>query len=236
VRTFRRALPIVAWVAGLVVVVLGLGAAGHGALAAPALGDPGSWGDWLAAREAPDAAMAVLRLVALGLAWYLLGATVLAVVVRVGRAGRLVSVADVVTVPFVRSLVQAGVGVGVVVASVGPMGVERPPVLASSAAVSQVWLSPLPDASADPPPVLQKLPATVAPAPERTWVVAPGDHFWSISATVLGETLGRAPSDRELVGYWQHLVDANRPRLADPANPDLLFPGQSLVVPAAPPP
>jgi nucleoid-associated protein YgaU len=31
--------------------------------------------------------------------------------------------------------------------------------------------------------------------------------------------------------YWQRLVEANRPALADPANPDLVFPGQVFTVP-----
>jgi hypothetical protein len=30
---------------------------------------------------------------------------------------------------------------------------------------------------------------------------------------------------------WRRLVEVNRPRLVDPANPDLLYPGQVLVLP-----
>jgi nucleoid-associated protein YgaU len=31
--------------------------------------------------------------------------------------------------------------------------------------------------------------------------------------------------------YWRRLIDANRDRLVDPGNPDLLLPGQELVLP-----
>jgi hypothetical protein len=228
VGTFRRAAPIVLWLAALVGLLAGAGAVGHGALAAPALGDPGSWSGWLADRTAPAAAMALVRLVVLALTWYLLLATVAAVAVRLVRAGRLVSIVDVVTVPFIRSLVQAGLGVGVVVASFGPV-VAADAVPVSS---SQVLLRPLPDASTA--PVLRQLDPPPAPAnpAERTWTVAAGQHLWSISSEVLATAWGRVPDDHELVPYWQRVVDANRSRLADPANPDLLFPGQVLVLPA----
>jgi hypothetical protein len=227
VVTLRRAGPVVLWLAVLVGVLLGAGAVGHGALAAPALGNPASWSGWLADRTPAAAAMAVVRLVVLGLTWYLLVATVVAVAVRLVRAGRLVPVVDVVTVPFVRSLVQAALGVGVVVASFGPVAaVDAVPV-----ASSQVLQRPLP---ASEPPVLRELdpPAPPARAAERTWTVAPGQHLWSISAEVLSASLGRPPAEGEVAPYWQQVVEANRARLADPANPDLLFPGQVLVLPA----
>src|SRR4051812_30971445 len=122
VDVVRRFAPIVAWVAGLVALLAGMAAIGHGALAAPDLRDPGSWGDWVAARTAAEAAVAILRVVVLVLATYLLLVTLLAVVLRVGRAGRLVTVADVVTLPFVRSLVQAGLGIGLAGAAVAAVG------------------------------------------------------------------------------------------------------------------
>jgi hypothetical protein len=31
--------------------------------------------------------------------------------------------------------------------------------------------------------------------------------------------------------YWRRLIDTNRDRLVDPGNPDLLVPGQELVLP-----
>jgi nucleoid-associated protein YgaU len=79
------------------------------------------------------------------------------------------------------------------------------------------------------PPVLP----TVDPA---TWVVEPGDSLWSIAEEVVGAEVvagaGTAvPGERAVARYWRRLVAANRPHLVDPANPDLLVPGQRLVVP-----
>jgi hypothetical protein len=76
------------------------------------------------------------------------------------------------------------------------------------------------------------LPATPA-LPELdsgTWVVEPGESLWSIAEDVLAAS--SAPLDERAVGrYWRRLVAANRAGLADPANTDLLVPGQRLVVP-----
>ena len=69
-----------------------------------------------------------------------------------------------------------------------------------------------------------------SPTDER-WEVTSGDHFWSIAASTLEEAHGRAPTDAEIAVYWQELVDANLDRLDPPGDPDLIYPGQQLVVP-----
>ena len=38
----------------------------------------------------------------------------------------------------------------------------------------------------------------------------------------------------DVADYWMTLIEANRRRLHDPANPDLLFPGQTLDLPPVP--
>jgi nucleoid-associated protein YgaU len=244
VDPLRRSLALVAWLLGLIAVLAMMAALGHGALAAPDLVAPGTWAGWLAERTAAEAAMAIVREVVVALAWYLLAVTVLALVLRLGRAGRLVSAADVVTLPFVRGVVQAGLGIGLTGASVAGVGstvLVPPPVGAPTAADAALVLSVasgdavmqrLPAESA--PPLLQKL-GGAEPTTERTWAVAAGEHFWSIATKVLVDARGRPPAEDELVPYWEQLVEANRDRLADRSNPDLLFPGQQLVVPAPPP-
>lgn len=67
------------------------------------------------------------------------------------------------------------------------------------------------------------------------WVVAPGDHLWSVAETTLARAWGWPPTDAEIDPYWREVVEANRARLLDPANPDLVRPGQALTVPAPPP-
>jgi nucleoid-associated protein YgaU len=61
--------------------------------------------------------------------------------------------------------------------------------------------------------------------------VGPGDSFWSIAEDVLASPAASPPGEREVGRYWRRLVDANRDRLVDPGNPDLLLPGQELVLP-----
>jgi nucleoid-associated protein YgaU len=74
-----------------------------------------------------------------------------------------------------------------------------------------------------------------APPPAApTWKVEPGDHFWSIAQRLLADSWGRRPSASEVDPYWRVLIEANRGRLADRTNPDLLFPGQLLVLPPIP--
>ncbi len=74
-----------------------------------------------------------------------------------------------------------------------------------------------------PPLVIER-----SPAPDQAeHVVQPGEHFWSIAERVVNDRGIDVPVGR----YWQLLVEANRSRLVDPDDPDLLYPGQVLVLP-----
>jgi LysM domain len=87
--------------------------------------------------------------------------------------------------------------------------------------------------AADAPRVARSPPARVtrdAAAAPPSWTVEAGDSFWSIAAETLAQA-GEAPNDRRVIGYWRRLVAANRDRLLDPGNADLLVPGQELVLP-----
>ena len=64
----------------------------------------------------------------------------------------------------------------------------------------------------------------VATSTPSSWIVKPGDSFW-----VIAESL--AP--HEVDSTWRRLIAANRDRLVDRDNPDLLLPGQTLVVPVS---
>jgi LysM repeat protein len=104
-------------------------------------------------------------------------------------------------------------------------------------------VEPAPDATAtmtrtdDSGPAARRPPALPAVDP-ATWVVEPGDSLWSIAEDVVGAEVvagagAAVPGERAVARYWRRLVAANRPQLVDPANPDLLVPGQRLVVPAS---
>src|SRR5438309_2307363 len=61
--------------------------------------------------------------------------------------------------------------------------------------------------------------------------VLPGECFWTIAEAVLAGRRGAPAGDADLVPYWLRLIAANRDRLVDRDNPDLIFPGQVFVVP-----
>jgi len=94
-----------------------------------------------------------------------------------------------------------------------------------------------------PPP--NPRPPTGFPPPRRpvdrpdraltTRVIGPGDHLWGVTRTVLTERLGRHPTTAEIVPLWRTVVTVNAPRLRS-GDPDLVFPGERIIVPPSPDP
>ncbi|HEX4818789.1 MAG TPA: LysM domain-containing protein [Acidimicrobiales bacterium] len=110
----------------------------------------------------------------------------------------------------------------------------------TTASPSTTTTAPPPTTTAPPttstaPPPGPSPPAATPPAPppasSTSWVVKPGDSFWSIAASVLQSRLGHAPSNAEIVPFWHALIDANQAQLPHPGNPDLLYVGITLVIP-----
>lgn len=93
---------------------------------------------------------------------------------------------------------------------------EPPPPPPGSAAVPAEPGPPDPGATVEAPPVA------------GTHHVRPGDHLWRLAERRLALVLGRAPTDDEVAPYWRRIVEAN-PQLIDP---DLLFPGDVVTLPA----
>jgi hypothetical protein len=234
--------------AGSLLGMVGAGSAllwsGRGALAPPPLRDPARWSAWLDGRDPAAAAFSLLRLVALGALWYLVAVTVLGLVLRLAGAARLAALTDRVTVAPVRRLL-AGVSLSLAATIAGPAallplaGASQPVSTTSTAPPATVTMHlvapgeapapavPLPSVTEAPPGVVT--PAALA---ADRWTVKPGECFWTIAESVLTRTWGRAPTDAEIVPYWERLIAANRATLAHPANPDLIFPGQVFDVPA----
>lgn len=93
--------------------------------------------------------------------------------------------------------------------------------------------TPWPDGRPGSTPVVETPEPTVdtsSPTPS-TWTVAEGESFWVIAAETLSEQLGHEPTDADVVPYWLALIDANRDRLVDPDDPDLILPGQVFELP-----
>ncbi|MPZ73086.1 MAG: hypothetical protein GEU74_07615 [Nitriliruptorales bacterium] len=224
-------------VLGTAVFILTL--SGHGTLGLPAAGQP--WFTWLGQRDAVTLMFAAVRVLALVVAWYLLAVSCVAVVAAAARSADLSTIVRWVTIPVVRAVLQAVLGL-----SLAGAGVATPAWGAGPAAVERADVPPLhtpppagPGTSNQAPappgaPTLRRG-AQVPPSPAALdhvqWRVRPGDHFWSIAQRHLAQSLGADPDDVTTARYWRRLVAHNRRNLVDRANPDLLHPGQVVELP-----
>jgi hypothetical protein len=239
----QRRIRALASTAGLAAAIVILHRAGAGALAAPPITSPRRLDDWLSARDGATSAMAVLRLVALALCWYVLGATALALV-----AG---TRADALTHPALRRVVHGLAGAGLTASAAtlvvgggdgraAPTGqtatMQRLP---ESPDAGAEWMVRLDDpADGGDTATLRLLPEVAAPVPQPpadTWLVTRGDCLWSIAESHLADEWGRAATDAEIDPYWRTLIAANASSLVDPSNPGLLFADQTVVLPPVPP-
>ncbi len=99
------------------------------------------------------------------------------------------------------------------------------------------WVLLLPaDASADAVAAEPTSASDVAPQetenPDFSSVtVERGDNLWTISEDRLEVDLGRESTDAEIAPYWREVIDANQDRYVQPGNPNLILPGQVLVLP-----
>ena len=239
----RRAGRAAAWLLGLLSAGILLRLAATGDLAGPPTGSLDELTDWADAREPAATAVALVRLAAEVAVWYLLAVSMLHAAATVLRAAGGHRLADAIATPGVRRLVRAGLGLGLAAASsVG--GREEATGTAGTVTMTPVVEAPVVTQSRIEDPggtatMRQQLApesgvAQMVPAPS-TWTVAPGESLWSIAEELLADAWQRPPSDAETDPFWRALVERNRDRLVDPADPDLIHPGQVFEVPPLPP-
>jgi LysM domain len=250
-RPWRRSALLVGWVV-LLVAALGLfHALGRGAFTAPPLARPGALASWLDEQSTTTLAFGALRLAAMGLAWYLLAATIAGLLAHFLGSARWSATVDAISPAVVRRVVRGAAGVTMAASVTGAQAAAwaAPPGQPSTASPVPIMrrLPPDPPATTAPPPTTppptspapaNPMPPTALPpsTPPPTWVIRPGDNLWSVAEATLAGAWGRRPSDAEIDGYWMTLIAANRPRLAHGDDPDLVFPGQVFVLPALPAP
>lgn len=91
--------------------------------------------------------------------------------------------------------------------------------------------TPLPanrlESEVDPVPESDQIPAEVLPA--GSYVVQPGDSLWAIACRTLTDRIGAAAADEDVDHLWKIIYRANRDLIGP--EPDLIFPGQQLVLP-----
>ncbi len=215
--------------------------------------DTGQPGRWMTATPPVEALMAVLRLIGLGVGWWLLAtttATAAATLARAERFGRLVR--PLTWAPARRAAdraVAAGVS-AVLVASGVPSWAEEaappPPALSEPAAVDRAGAGRGEgDGPGDPgngdPPVHADNPADTADArrsdePERMHEVAVGESLWVIAAEDLAAHRGLPAAElaeAAVAAHWRAVIEVNADRLRS-GDPDLVFPGEQLRLPAPP--
>jgi nucleoid-associated protein YgaU len=125
----------------------------------------------------------------------------------------------------------------------GSASTTRPPPVAAVSGPAPTPTGAAPGGSAPPRPAAPRPDGALAPRPPAlpaaprlptadtgVWRVEPGDSLWSIAEDVVHAGRPDAP-ERSVARYWQQVVAANRARLVDPGNPDLLVPGQTLDLP-----
>lgn len=253
-----RVLPVILALGSALVV---LHWSGRGSLALPPLGRPSAWAAWVGGREPEEAAFALARMVGIGLGWYALVALVVGYGLRQVRATELVSIADRLTPPVLRRVLAATAAVSLLttgLAGAAPTSTSTTSTSTTSITTPGSTTTVIPDAGSSAPvmrllppdgeepasapstpkPSEPVLPATAEPPvarearEAREWTVAPGQCFWSIADAALTSAWGRPPTDAEIVPYWSRLVETNRSRLHDPANPDLVYPGQVFTLPS----
>jgi nucleoid-associated protein YgaU len=84
-------------------------------------------------------------------------------------------------------------------------------------------------------PTTETTAMTTQPRPRSTvsYRVTPGDNLWSIAKHHLAVSHKRSPkefSNRKIAGYWLKVVAINARRL-NSGDPDLIYPGETIVLP-----
>jgi LysM domain len=229
----------------LIGIRLALDALGRGPMAGPDRWSADGLEVWLRNATNTEAALAIVRMLALGCWWYLTVATLVGVVLLAREAARGPGsdIRECVRrLPGLSTLLRwfasAGVGVGVIAATAPAASAQAPPpppVLRPQGSGSTL--------AALPPPTLSR-PSSPEPAPEppghsippatSTRVVQPGDSLWRIAETILADHWGRPVSDPEVAPFWIALIERNRARLLEPDDPDLIYAGQVLDLPDPP--
>jgi len=111
-RTPRNLAGLVGWFVLLGVAIALFTGLDDPRLATPAITDLSAWGDWAASTDPIFTTIAILRLVLIGLTWYLLGASTIQVVARLTRSMAMLRVANAISVPLVRRVVSTTLGMG----------------------------------------------------------------------------------------------------------------------------
>ena len=196
---------------------------------------------------------AAARLLGLTIAYWLLASTVLYLLASLARIPQAVRAIAPLTWRPLRRFIDGGLASSVAIAmalptqaSVAPGYVPVPasdPVMEPTTTTLVIETTPTIATSEVSPPIdilylpIEPLPAAAVATADRPQtvetehvVVMPGDNMWLLAERRLSDLLGRPPGDHETAPYWLAVIGANKDRIRS-GDPDLIFPGEVLVLP-----
>jgi hypothetical protein len=182
---------------------------------------------WAQTVTSEDALAAASRLVAIGCSLWLAVTTCLCAVASIAGCGG--AVARRVTLPLVKRIVEDVVVIGLV----GTISSVAAPAFAGQDSAATAGKRPHPaEAPRLVPPGMASIgwSSTGARALEADRrVVVSGNSLWSIAAEAAREA-DPAASPGAIASYWRSVIAENRDRLRS-GDPDLIFPGEVVVMP-----
>lgn len=216
--------------------------------------------DWFSVTDPTTALVALARIVALAIGYWLLTTTVLYAAAHYLGWESMTDTLRWVTLPVVRRFVQGVTAMSLTSASlVGPAAVSVMPAMAQTEAVvvqadgegETTELQSEIDSPTSPEPGSYRPDAAGWPQPDlggsNFWVPAPatngaqaeagthlvqrGEHLWGIAERHLRSVTGRDVTEDEVCQYWVKLMDANRGGLRS-GDPDLIYPDERITLPA----
>lgn len=208
------------------------------------------WADpsgWLQAADPESAIAAIARTIGIGLVGWVGATTVAYLLARLLGADP--AALDWLSIGPVRKAIDAVLAGSLVITTLTPIAAAAteepvPHVETTEFGGSAVAPSYIPIPAGDPDATDAGAPAsppadtpTTEPAPAAaatSAIVISGDNLWKLAEDRLTTVLGHHPTDAETALYWVDVIQANRDRIRS-ADPDLIFPGEEIVLPAVSP-
>ncbi len=223
---------------------------------APPLAGPGELEDWWTSNGTAVATFALIRVVGLALSGYVAALGLVGTIAAATKwawadallarcatprfrrllvGGGLVASLSVSTVgaaraPTVFDLVDLGpAGTDFQIHDLGPAGTDFQIHDLGPAGTGSRSIDIEPTANSRPEAdVAVPAATTTAEAELESWLVAHGDHLWSIAAETMADR-GEDQREASVAAYWLRLIEENRDVLGQ--NPDLIHPGQVIRLP-----
>jgi hypothetical protein len=211
----------------------------------------GSLGEWLQTTDPTTALVALARVAALAIGYWLLVTTVLYALAHHLGWHSMAEILRWFTLPVVRHVVQGVTAMSLTGASLmGPAAVSVGPALAqddtvvtqseddgTSSTETSTDDAYQPDAAGWPDTEIDSdfwrptgNEVTPIQADASTHLVVAGDHLWGIAAQHLRVNVGRPVTEDEIREYWVKVMDANRDVIRS-GDPDLIFPDERITLP-----